>query len=1834
MNKYLLIAKVNCCLCFKKAIILPLFIIVVAISANAQVSTNYNFSESFGNTYTPITGGTLLAGTNTSTFFNATAPVNVVLPFTFYYNNALVTSVTVYDNGFITFGNTVTSVAISTSTPISNTIPFQGAVACFATNLGGDSATSEVSYETTGGALNRVFVIQYKDLRRRNGLANTLGTINMQIRLNEFDNSIEVIYKDQFSSTSTTTTLGQVGLRGATNGDFNNRKFKTGNNIWPSTDPGTANTDGLTVKGDPNLLITDGWKAGTKFVWSPCFAPTNINANLLVDNTTANFSWTAPSIPPAGGYDWEVRTSGNPGTGLGLFASGNTTANTVSVPGLQAGVTYYIYVKSNCSSNWSPVNVGNSTISVSPTCPLGTFPYSQDFESVTAPAIPNCNSVINSGTTLVTVDRNVTPLGGFTNKNLVSSGALASNSWYFTQQIPLPAAGYYKLSYKYGGTNASATQKMKVAYGTVNTQAGMTTVIADHNSIKTSPLTNTVNFYVPSAGNYYIGFNAYADATQGSLQLDDIYLDVTTCNVPSALTSSQVGATSANINWAAPASAPSGGYEYYITTAGATTTAGSFTVGALYQILTVGTTSFTGIGASADTVGVYFTATGAGSGNGTAVLVNTPINTTPPTGATNAGILLTSLTGLTSSTTYYFWVRSNCEGGDISAWAATPGSFTTAFQPVLACNLNTPPTVSTTYINNITTTSGVTNISNSSGLSTNGYGDYTNFVVSSYPGQTVNFSVGISGISVGVAVWVDWNNDGTFQAGERIANTTTYTSITPYSGTVTVPGAQANGEYRMRFLIDYWKGNPNNPCLLVTGIDNTLRGEVEDYTFKVITAPPALTLSSNGSSQCPGLNSPLVTITAGLTGTPATVYQSFSWSPSTGVRGSAANGYTFNSTSTVTYTLTASQTVFPFSVATATYTYTVNTAPTALVVTPSSASLCGAAASAVQLVATGGIVAGVVALSENFNTGATGWTTAASSSGGTPANANWTIRNSGYNPGGSSGISSLVSNDNSSFYVSNSDSQGSAGTTDVQLISPSFSLANYTNASLSFYHHVRPFNSAYYAKVEIFSGGSWTALQTWVYNNGTQGTPINFAQVTINLNAYIGQTGLQIRFNYYDKWGYVWAVDNVEITGTSSPPSITWTPNGIGSGLFTDAGATVVYSGGNASTVYAKPSNSQTYTATVTASSGCKATDTAIISSFPITMGTASANQSISCSVPLTNISVTSFTGSSIYWEYTDDSSLLTGWTTIPASNSITLTTTQIGSLTNTRYFRAVATNGTCTLNSTVITVTTLNKATWNGSSWSNGSGPDATITAEFNGNFDSSLNSSGSINACSVSILSGNVIIKSGHTLNVQKSVQVNTPGTLTFEDSASLVQVLTTDNGVPITNSGNIIYKRTTTPMINFDYSYWSAPVSGQEIHAFSPLTLSDKFYLWDTGPSYNWLSLPSSYNMIAGTGYIIRAPQGWSSSPTSWTGTFIGVPNNGDISTPIVVTGPNNMNLIGNPYPCSLNADLFLNDPGNTSKIQGSIYLWTHNTPISGGSYTSNDYAVWNKFGATGTRPALNSGINNNLPNGHVAAGNAFFVEGITSGNVTFKNAMREAGYNSFFFKTNTPKATASFEKHRLWLEISNDMGLFKQILLGYAQDATSGRDRNYDAIYLDAGNPLSIYSIIGQDYLTIKANGLPFNVQDIHQLGYSATNAGAYKIEMPMFDGLFEGQVVYLEDKLLNVIHDLKQGTYNFTTEAGTFNDRFVLRFTTTALGNPQFNVNSVIVYKNEQGLHVTTGNIVMKSVNIYDVAGRLITSQNNISDSEIVFTNLPKTQQVLLVKITSITGVTVTKKVVY
>ncbi|MEZ0130357.1 hypothetical protein AB9T88_11590, partial [Flavobacterium sp. LBUM151] len=480
---------------------------------------------------------------------------------------------------------------------------------------------------------------------------------------------------------------------------------------------------------------------------------------------------------------------------------------------------------------------------------------------------------------------------------------------------------------------------------------------------------------------------------------------------------------------------------------------------------------------------------------------------------------------------------------------------------------------------------------------------------------------------------------------------------------------------------------------------------------------------------------------------------------------------------------------------------------------------------------------------------------------------------------------------------------------------------------------------------------------------------------------------------------------------------------------------------------------------------------------------------------------------------------------------------------------KAITTCGTSQYsNSTTVSPTTT---TYNSGTWSNGL-PDNTKSIVF----DSSYNVTANMEGCSCQVNAGaNVIVQSGITLKLENGLNVIPSGTLTFENNASLVQINST-SGI---NSGKITYKRTSKQIILSDFTYWSTPVNPQRLIDVSSLSPQDKFYSFNgTG----WISNPVANNMMVGKGYIIRAPSNFSTTvKADYTASFSGVPNNGTISGETLAA--DKYYLIGNPYPSALNADdLLINNP----VLEGTLYFWTHNTPIllvGPYRYNSDDYASYNLTGGVATiKPSPSDP--SNRPIGKIAAGQSFFASTIAAGSVTFTNTMRSgAADNSQFYKqvANSSKTTTG-EKHRFWLNLTNQEGAFKQLLVGYLEGATNGYESKYDGTSFDGNKYIDFYSVNEGNTLVIQGRALPFADTDIVPLGYKSTIAGSFTISIDEVSGLFTNQTIYLEDKLNNTYKNLSCGDYVFSTATGTFNNRFVIHYknsdTATNLPSPVLN----------------------------------------------------------------------------
>ena len=507
-------------------------------------------------------------------------------------------------------------------------------------------------------------------------------------------------------------------------------------------------------------------------------------------------------------------------------------------------------------------------------------------------------------------------------------------------------------------------------------------------------------------------------------------------------------------------------------------------------------------------------------------------------------------------------------------------------------------------------------------------------------------------------------------------------------------------------------------------------------------------------------------------------------------------------------------------------------------------------------------------------------------------------------------------------------------------------------------------------------------------------------------------------------------------------------------------------------------------------------------------------------------------------------------------------------------------------------------------------------------------------------------VTIKSGKNLTITNEVTVVGGGTLTFENSASLVQ--TSNSAV---NSGNITYKRTTSSVLISDYTYWSSPVANQNLN-ISPSYGSGTFYSYnDFAIPEDWQKETASTTMQIGKGYIIRGPQvnGPPPPPGLYDATFVGVPNNGTKTRAIGPIGTSN--LIGNPYPSAIDADTFL--AANSTIVEGTIYFWTHNTAIqlasnitngTAGSgafaYTSDDYASYNGTGGAATSGGI-------TPTGKIAAGQAFFTTSIATGAaVTFSNTMRLAGTtmadktgnNQQFFKTKKPdtKTASTIEKHRVWLNLSNTQGAFKQTLIGYVTDATNEYDSRFDGESYDGNKFVDFYSINQDKNLVIQGRALPFDENDIVPLGFKSTIEGSFSISIDKVDGSMANQSVFIEDKLTNSVFDLKSGNYTFSTTAGTFDNRFVLRYTNKTLGTTDFDVkeNAVLVSVKSKEIKINSFAETIHTVTIYDLLGRQIYQKNNVNSNEFLITNLISSHQTFIVKTSLQNGKTVTDKIIY
>lgn len=570
-----------------------------------------------------------------------------------------------------------------------------------------------------------------------------------------------------------------------------------------------------------------------------------------------------------------------------------------------------------------------------------------------------------------------------------------------------------------------------------------------------------------------------------------------------------------------------------------------------------------------------------------------------------------------------------------------------------------------------------------------------------------------------------------------------------------------------------------------------------------------------------------------------------------------------------------------------------------------------------------------------------------------------------------------------------------------------------------------------------------------------------------------------------------------------------------------------------------------------------------------------------------------------------------------------------------TYYYVVRAISGSVeTANSNEISATTgYAPVTWTGGAWSNVSGPTNLIDAVIADTYVTA--DDGEFTAKSLTVTTGgSLTVSSGDVVTVVGALDNElTSSAVVVENNGVLMQ-----GGTSNLNTGSITVRRNSSAILRQDYTLWSSPVAGQGLYAFSPTTLPNRFYTYNTstnlysnsvGFNLTGLQYPSPLvapNGINGTdennvqfatakGYLIRTPWNHPTAPTVFAGQFAGVPNSGDITYTMSLAGTG-FNLVGNPYPSPIDMETFVGD--NTTNITTSLYFWRE----TNGSSSNNAYCQWNDglFQSNGQSQVFD-------PQNVIRTGQGFFVEATGAGTaLVFNNGQRVADTANQFFRQNNTQDV-------YWLNLTNAEGAFSQAVVSYKDYASNGLDR-YDGKNIGT-SLVSLTSIVeGQEFgIQGKASFVDTDVVPMH---LKVETTGTYSIAVDRSRGVFAtGQTIYLKDNLLSSLHNLSQGAYSFTSEAGSFANRFEVVYRESALGvdTPVLTEKQVVIYKNQvNDFVITTGNFEMGTVKVFDVRGRLLVEKQNINATQTTLT-AGLSNEVLLVQIATTDGTVVTKKVV-
>jgi hypothetical protein len=348
--------------------------------------------------------------------------------------------------------------------------------------------------------------------------------------------------------------------------------------------------------------------------------------------------------------------------------------------------------------------------------------------------------------------------------------------------------------------------------------------------------------------------------------------------------------------------------------------------------------------------------------------------------------------------------------------------------------------------------------------------------------------------------------------------------------------------------------------------------------------------------------------------------------------------------------------------------------------------------------------------------------------------------------------------------------------------------------------------------------------------------------------------------------------------------------------------------------------------------------------------------------------------------------------------------------------------------------------------------------------------------------------------------------------------------------------------------------------------------------------------------------------------------GTLNNGSITANIYgssageISGSNDWNLISNPYPSALDADLFLTT--NSSIIENALYLYNPGNGIdSTVSYTTI----------------------NNTDGAHIASCQGFYVNANTAtdgliGTVSFTNSMR----------TNQNDNFRSFDSFSgVYLNVTNEKNTTDQTRLYFDRDCEDGRDRKFDAVKME-NSGFNFGSKLGDDIMVF--NGLKelTTQTKVIPLYFQTTQKSVYSISLDSLLGDMNNKDILLEDRFMRKFHDLRGQDYSFLSDAKEWKNRFFIHIveqkrnngsgTGPITGVDEVNRNEVKVFQTGEEIIISSNIEELNQVELMTINGKRISSYNvNGNTHSINITSL--TIGIYLVRYQLNNGAVETQKIV-